>query len=288
MQEIKIITDTACDIPKETAQELGITKVPIPITVNGKALYEDIDFTPEEFYKILDSSEEMPKTSHVPAFVFTEEYEKAFSEGYKHIIHVTINSKGSAMYESALMAKNLFFEDHPNANITIDIIDSLAYTLGYGMPLIIAADMIKNGSTKDEIVSYLKGFFKNLELCFSVYDLKTVKKSGRVSCAAAFVGDILGLRPIIFFTDGVATIPTKVRGDKNIIPTLVANAKENIKKGTPYSVVYGYNTDTAKIFAEEIEKAVGYAPFGVYHIGASIAMNAGTNMLGFIYTKNKA
>lgn len=286
MQEIKIITDTACDIPKDTAKELDITKVPIPITVDGKPLYEEIDFTPEKFYEILDSSKEMPKTSHIPAFVFLEEYEKALSAGYKHIIHVTINSKGSAMYESALMAKNLFFDDHPDSTMTIDVIDSLAYSLGYGMPLMIATDMIKNGSSKDEIVSYLKDFFANLELCFSVYDLKTVKKSGRVSCAAAFVGDILGVRPIIIFKDGVATIPSKVRGDKNIIPTLVKNAKKNIKENTPYSVVYGYNTETAKTFAEEIEKAVGYAPYGVYHIGASIAMNSGANMLGFIYTKN--
>lgn len=279
--DFRLITDTACDIPKEIAKEKGIIKIPIPFTVDGKPLYEDIDFTPLEFYDIMENAKELPKTSHIPSFVFMEEYEKAENDGVKHVFHVTINSKGSAMYNSALMAKDMFFEEHPDSKMTIDVIDSLTYTIGYGLPILIASDMIEQGTTREELLSFFDKFFKNLDIYFSVYDLKTVKKSGRVSCTAAFVGEVLGLRPVIYIDNGDPIIHSKVRGDKNVIPALVELAKNTIN-GEPYCVAYGKNKETTGMeFAREIEKAVGYPPYKTYHIGAAIALNSGTNMIGF-------
>ena len=281
-ETFRLITDTACDIPKDEAKKRGIIKMPIPFSIDGKPLYEELDFSPWDFYKIVDSSAELPKTSHIPSFVFAEEYEKAEKDGIDHVFHITINSHGSAMYNSALMGKNMFFEEHPDSKMTIDVIDSLSYTLGYGLPLMLADDMIKNGSaTRDKLLSFFEEYFKHNNVYFSVYDLKTVKKSGRVSCTAAFVGEVLGLRPIIYIDHGDPIIKSKIRGDKNIIPALVSLAKEELK-GQPYIIAYGKNKDTTGLeLAREIESAVGYAPYGLYNVGAAISLNSGTDMVGF-------
>ena len=279
--DFRLITDTACDIPKEEAQKRGIVKIPIPFTVGDKALYEDVDFSPFEFYDIMENEKELPKTSHIPSFVFLEEYEKAMEDGVKHVFHVTINSHGSAMYDSALMAKSMFFEEHPESSMTIDIVDSLTYTVGYGLGLLLASDIIEKGTSREELLSFFESYFKNLNVYFSVYDLKTVKKSGRVSCTAAFVGEVLGLRPLIYIDNGDPIIHSKVRGDKSVIPALISLAKEELK-GQPYCVAFAKNKETTGMeFLSEIEKAVGYPPYKAYPIGAAIALNSGTNMIGF-------
>ena len=117
-------------------------------------------------------------------------------EGYTHLVVVTIYSGASSMYHSALMAKEAFLEEHPNA-MTIEVIDSNCYTMGYGYPLIQACNKAKQGAEFEEIVAYIRDYLDRVRIYFSPFTLKYVKKSGRVSCTAAFVGEMIGLRPVI-------------------------------------------------------------------------------------------
>lgn len=95
---IKIITDSAADIPKSEAEPLGIQMLPIPITVDGKTYLEGIDFTSEEYYKILAASKAIPTTAQITVIQFAEAFAKALEEGYDHIICVTITATASAAY----------------------------------------------------------------------------------------------------------------------------------------------------------------------------------------------
>lgn len=125
-EKIFFITDSACDIPAKDEQELeNLCILPIPVTADGKGYYERESFTPEEFYDLIDSCENIPSTSHIPAIAFQEKYEQAWEKGYTHLVVVTIYSGASAMYQSALMAKNAFLEEHPDA-MRIEVIDSNA------------------------------------------------------------------------------------------------------------------------------------------------------------------
>lgn len=284
MAKIKIMTDSPCDIPKQLEQELDIEIISIPITIDDKSYLERVDFTAEEFYKILNASERLPVTAHITNLQYSEYIKRAYESGYEHLIIVCINSKGSNTYNSALMGRDMFFEENPEAKdkFRVHVIDSLTYTMGYGYPVIEAAKKIKKGAPIDEILAYLNDWFACSEIYFAPYSLDFVKKSGRVSVAAAFVGEIIGLRPIISFINGDVSITQKVRGEKSIIPAIADIAVKRIIPHTPYCVVYGEVEEYGKQLADELTKRLGYPPEHLYNAGAIIALNAGTKIAGVI------
>ncbi|WP_040196697.1 DegV family protein [Candidatus Soleaferrea massiliensis] len=291
MQKIKIITDSACDIPEKLEKELHIKILPIPLTVDGESYFERRDFTNQEFYEVLQNCKTIPTTSHITSHVFQKAYEKAFERGYTDVIHITIASSGSNMYEAAQLARNLFFEEHEEAKdrFHIHIIDSETYTMCFGKAAVDAAKLAAEGKSAKEIVAHIEGYFKKLETYFAVFTLEFAKKSGRISVAAAFVGEKLGLRPIFSITGNRIKIGQKVRGDKNIIPKLVAGVKENIVEGSAYIILKGVLEEPALQLAKALKKELGYPPEGIYEVGASIAINSGPQVIGVGFqSKNKA
>ena len=282
MEKLLILTDTACDIPQETAEELGIRILPIPLEVDGMGYLEGVDFTKEEFYDVLNRCVKIPTTSHIPAHQFLEEYERAAQEGYTHVIHVTINSKGSNMYQAALQAKALFQEEPDAPQIKIKVIDSKTYSLGYGFPVTEAARMVQKGVGYAAVRDYLLDWFDTAEVYFSVYTLQFAKKSGRISCAAAFVGELLGLRPILQISQGEMNIVEKVRGDANVIPGLCRWAEKRMAERSPFVVISGELDAPGDELTEQLEKKFRYGCSGRYKAGASIAINAGPKVVGVL------
>jgi DegV family protein with EDD domain len=285
MQKIRILTDSASDIPFAKAEELNIRVLPIPITHEGKSYSERVEFTDEQFYELILNSKTLPTTSHITAYTYLEEYKKAYDEGYTELLNVTINSLGSNMFESSQLAKQMFYEEVGQDKMRIEVIDSRTYTVAYGVAIMKAADMAAEGKSIDEIIEYMNDWFDRLEILFSVYSLDVVKRSGRVNCASAFVGDLLGLRPFMVFVQGVATIIDKVRGDKNIVPRLVEIAQKRSRDADKYPMVVVRGTPIAE--AEELA-ALAKVTFNrdsveVYSIGACIALNSGPKVVAIIY-----
>ena len=289
MQKIKILTDSACDITKEQELDLDIKIMCFPVTVGDVGYRERIDFTNEQFYEMMDHCDGIPTTAQVTVFEFVEAYKEIFKEGYTDIIQVTISSTGSNTYNAALMARNGFFEEVPEAKgkFNIKIVDSLNYTGVYGYPVTQAAMKAIKGSTVDEILSYLNDWFACGMVFFAPYTLEYVKKSGRVSCAAAFVGEVLGLRPIIKIADGISSTIEKVRGDKNILPKLLEVAVAEMIPQTPYLIVKGSMDEQPDELAAMMTKKIGYPPEGFCQIGAAVACNAGHKVAGLVIKGKK-
>lgn len=287
--KIKIVTDSACDITKEDEATYQIEILPFPVTVDDKSYMERVDFTYEEFYDLLENCTEIPSTAQITAIRFEELYERVWKEGYSDLIYVAINSGGSGTYNNALMAQKSFYRAHPEAEgkFKIHAVDSKTYTIAYGYPVVQAAIKASKGVSAENIVAYLHDWFDSVEIYFAPYNLEFVKKSGRVSCAAAFVGELLGLRPIISIIDGKTEIVEKVRGDKSVIPTLLKYAAKQMVPHTEYCVVGGALEDRF----EELQKAavatLKYEPVSNVHIGAAIAINAGPKVVGIIVKGQK-
>lgn len=287
-EKIFFITDSACDIPAKDEQELeNLCILPIPVTADGKGYYERESFTPEEFYDLIDSCENIPSTSHIPAIAFQEKYEQAWEKGYTHLVVVTIYSGASAMYQSALMAKNAFLEEHPDA-MRIEVIDSNCYAMGYGYPIIQACHKALEGESFENVVSYIKDYLSRVKIYFSPFTLKYVKKSGRVSCTAAFVGELIGLRPVISAV-GTTNIVEKVRGNAAILTTMVKFFKEQRSKAeekAPYMILVARDTEMSEELAKACENVAGYPPVGVFKIGAAITINTGPQIIGMTFLGN--
>ena len=283
-EKIFFITDSACDIPPVDEKQLpNLAILPIPVTADGKGYYERESFSNEEFYNMIDSCQDIPSTSHIPAVTFQDKYEEAFERGYTHVAVITIYSGASAMYNSALMAKEAFLQEHPGA-MQIEVIDSNCYSLGYGYPIMQACRRAMEGESFDQLLDYIRDYLKRVRIYFSPFTLKYVKKSGRVSCTAAFVGELIGLRPIISAV-GTTNIVEKVRGNAAILSSLERMFKEqrSKQKGAPYMILVARDTDTSEQLSAACQKIAGYPPVGVFKIGAAITINTGPQIIGMTF-----
>ena len=231
----------------------------------------------------MDNSSEIPKTSQVTQFEFLKAYKEAYSEGYTDIIYMSISATASKTYENSIMAKNMFFDEVPEAKGKIDIyvVDSKGYTAMYGYPLLEASKKVKKADANaKDIVAYLEEWASKSAAYFVPMTLKYAKKSGRISAAAAFAGELLGIKPIIQMADGGSKIMTKIRGDKNIIPKLMECIEAEMTPQTPYVMLMGKNDTLAKQLEKEMIKKFGYKAEYYAKIGASISANAGNDLVG--------
>ncbi len=290
MSKIMILTDSCCDLSKETIEELGITVLPFTLTLGGESFREIFDKSTQEVYELMAATDEIPKHSQISPLTFEETYKKLFDEGYTDIISVSINSHGSGTYNNSIIAKDDFFENNPEAKDKVRIfnIDSRSYTVLYGYPIIEAVKKIRKGASAEEIVAYFEDWFKVSAMYAVPYSLKYARKSGRISAAKAFAGELLGLKPIIEFADGETDTIDKIRGEKNIVPKLVECVEKRMTPQTPYIMLQGRDDTIAKEVEKELIKKTGRKAEAYQSIGAVVSANIGPDIVGvLIRRKNK-
>ncbi len=290
MNKIAILTDSCCDLPKETIKELGIKVLSFTLTVGGESFREIYDKSTKEFYELLETTDEIPKHSQISPITFEETYKELFEKGYTDIISVSINSKGSGTFNNSVLAKNDFYENNPEAEGKMRIynIDSKCYSLFYGYPVMEAAKKIRRGAEPEEIVAYLEEWF-NVSAIYAVpFTLKYAKKSGRISAAKAFAGELLGLKPVIMFADGNTETVDKIRGEKNIVSKLVEIVEKNMTPQTPYIMLHGKDDTVAKEVEKELAKKTGRKAEMFGSIGAVVTANIGPDLVAVVLRrKNK-
>ena len=288
MSKIMILTDSCCDLSKETIEELGITVLPFELSVGGQTFREIFDKSTQEVYDLMATTDEIPKHSQISPLTFEETYKSIYDKGYTDIICVSINSQGSGTFNNANIAKNNFFENNPDAKLRIFNVDSKCYTIFYGYPIMEAVKKIRRGAEAEEIVAYLEDWFNVCGIYAVPYNLKYARKSGRISAAAAFAGELLVLKPIILFADGTTETVDKIRGEKNIVSKLVDCVEKNMTPQTPYIMVHGRDTALAKEVEKEIIKRTGRKAELYNPIGAVVAANIGPDLVGvLVRRKNK-
>lgn len=289
MSKIKIITDSASDIPKEYEEKYGIDILCFPITVGEKS-FHDRDIPVQEYYDLIDACPELPVHSQLTLFEFEERYLKYADEGYTDIIFISINSHGSATYQNACLARDNFYEAHPAkaSEMKIRVIDSGTYSGTYGYPVIQAAIMAENGDDPDDIEKYLREWFDCCEVYLAAYTLRYVKKSGRVSAAAAFAGELLGLKPVILLSGPSTKVVQKARGDANVVPKLADVVCDRIQPDTPYIVIRGRDESRGDELTKLLTKRLGYPPADVrFQVGGAIAANSGPDVVACAFKAKK-
>ncbi len=281
MAKLKLITDTASDMTLQQAEEAGIELLSFGISLDGKSYQEQRDLSKEEFYDLMAHSDEMPSTSQVTAYVFLELFQRCYQEGYTDLIYVSINASGSATNQNAQQARDMLYEENPDAkSMNIHIIDGGNYTMCYGYPVLKAAEMNKNGASVDEILNYIKDWISKIGVYFTPATLKYVRKSGRLTAVAAFAGEVMGLKPIIRISHGKISAPEKVRGEKNVIPKLTDKILSVMLPGSPYLIMQGINSAQADKAEEILTQKLGYPPVQRVKIGSAVAVNAGYDLVG--------
>ncbi|MBE5814092.1 MAG: DegV family protein [Clostridiales bacterium] len=281
-----VYADATADIPKDVQKRFKIGMLPIPVTIGDRSFMSGEELENEEFYTMLEESDTLPVTSQITPYVFEELFQKEYDAGTEELFLFLINAKGSATYNNAIAMKETFFEEHPGAKMQIRLFDGASYSAGYGYPAIITSQMLEMGMSADEAEAYARQLIASQCIYFGLYTLKYAGKSGRIPGAAVFVGEALGIKPIMKIRDHAITTESKARGEKKLVKEIVKMVASDMKPKTPYQVIYGSDENALAEMLAEMEKKVGYPPQYVFRIGPAIAINAGPKVIGVTFCMN--
>lgn len=281
--KVKFLTDSCSDLTYEDEEKYGIDILSFDITLGERSIRERVDLTPQEFLTLIDKSEHLPKTSQVVSYRFEEKFEQYYEEGYEAVVCVLINSTGSQTYNNAIMAKENLLKERPEmASMRIEIVDTHCYSVGYAYPVVEACKKIKAGQSLDMVLAYLEDMFNCVETYLIGFELRHMKKSGRINAAAAFLGELMGLKPIISLIDGVSEVVKKSRGDKKAIADAVDYIASRAKPGTPWQFLRTTETENEDEFIKQYTAKVGYPPAMISYAGAAVSSNTGPHTLGIV------
>ncbi len=277
MTKIKIVTDSTADLSEKQIKELGISVVPLSITIDGETFLDRIDITPQEFLKRMKQSVELPKSSQPAVGHFVELYDQLGSDGSEIIsIHMTAGMSGTVA--SAENAAKL-----SEANVTV--IDSMYISRALAFQVLEAAKMAKNGHTKEEILERIEEIRKNSTLFVTVDTLDNLVKGGRIGRGKALIGSLLNIKPIASLQDGVYTPVSKVRSHSQIVKYLSKKFAEDVSNKSIKGVAIA-QVDALELAAnlkEAIKKLTGYVEVDVVETTPVISTHTGPGAIGFMY-----
>lgn len=287
MAKVKIITDSGCDISKEDEARYNIDIMNFDITLGDQSIVERVTYTPSEFLNLIANSEDLPKTSQITVTRFEEKFKECVKEGYEDVIVVLINSTGSQTYANAVQAANMLKEEGETGNTNFHIIDSHCYSLGYGYAVVEAARKLEAGQSCKMVLAFMEDWFNCCEIYIIGFNLRHMKKSGRISAAAAFLGEMLSLKPVISLIDGESKVIKKCRGEKAAVTAAIEYISDRMIPETPWHMLTTTNPEMDELFRKGMDKKVGYDLTMSEICGGVVACNAGTNFIGVII-KGKA
>lgn len=219
----QLFTDTSANLPIEIIDEYGIEVVPFSYTIDGVEYIPEREFDGKAFYAAMRAGSEV-KTSMVNAGTFIERFKTALDAG-KDVLYIGMSGGISGTANAALMAKQELDEEYPDRKIVV--IDTLAASLGEGLFVIKAAEQLKDGVALDAIEETIRAQVPSMCQSFTVDDLKYLKNTGRVSGAAAIIGNVLSIHPILIGDyEGKIVVKAKVRGMKRTLDALAERYAE--------------------------------------------------------------
>lgn len=285
MSKVAFLTDSCCDIPAELAEKYHIDILGFPILLDGKEYIERRDMTNNEFYELMRNAQGIPTTAAITPMQFEECYKYYAAQNYTDVVHVTLNGAGSSTYSNALSAVKMLADDMPGCKLNIRVIDSHTYSMAYGWYICECARKVQNGANVDAAVLSMEQAFARVEICLAAFSLKQMKKSGRVSAAAAFAGELLGLRPIISLNDGVSHVEAKVRGDAAVPPAIIKWIRSRVAdiEDCPYLVAYTSSTDMRDELLKLCKKEFGHPPLCIFQLGGVVSANTGPDAIAVVF-----
>lgn len=270
MSKIKIITDSTSDLPKGIAKTYDIEVLPLTIFFDKDEYKDWLDIAPKVFFERMRNSEKLPTTSQVNPNSFKEKYE-SFLKDYDEIISIHLSSDASGTYNSAMIAREMVSEDR------ITVIDTRNYTYGFGQMVVQAAEMAKEGKSKDEILNRINYLIDNVKTLFVVDTLEYLRKGGRLSATKATIGTLLNLKPILTVENGKIVAIDKARGMKKALKRIVEIMQEQgvDLKNQKVKIGHADNQENLREFEDAIEEVYGKYEVEEFEIGCVIGVYCG-------------
>lgn len=279
---VKIITDSAADLPVELLQAYDIDL--IPLRVYDEAETEYLDGVTLESVTLLQNMREgaVYRTSLPSLETFQEKFVSYAKEG-NPCIYLAFSSELSGTYQSSVVIKEEVKETY--VDLDLEIIDTKCASLGQGLVVLEAAKMAKDGASKEDILKRVAFLMEHMEHIFTVADLQYLVKGGRLGKVAGFIGGLLNIKPILNVEEGKLVPLEKVRGKKKVLSRIVDIMEERGKdlKGQTIAMTHGDDLETAEALKALITERFGCEVFIVNTIGAAIGAHTGPGALTLFF-----
>ena len=256
MREYQIITDTNSDLPEEYIKEAGLLQVPQYTLFEGVTYEGARGIDPAYFYNKMAEGA-MPQSQAINPAVTEEEFRKILDAG-KDILYISFASTLSGSCNTAMMVAKELSEEYPDARI--NVVDTLAASIGEGLLVIEAVKMQKQGKDIDEVTKWLEDHKLNLVTELTVDDIKHLQRGGRVSKTVAVVGSLINIKPFIKVSpEGKLVADGTARGRKKSLSKLVSLVEEKMTgewkdADTIIGIAHANSPEDAKSLAGVIEE----------------------------------
>ncbi|MCC0631557.1 MULTISPECIES: DegV family protein [unclassified Clostridioides] len=264
MDKIKLIVDSACDLPNHIIEKYNIEVIGLNVSFGEESYISGKEIDNETFYRKMDESKLLPKTSCPSPDKFLEAYQCE----EESILVINISSGLSGTYNSALLAKDMFEKEGNNKKI--EIIDSLSGSIGIGQLILKAAILIKEGKELEEIVSIIDRYKDNPPFYGTLETLENAIKGGRINPIAGKIINTLNFKAIIQVADGIVTPIDKARGEGNSLKKLIQLVESKIidKEDKVLFIGHANCPEKAQKVREAMEKDVKYKDVVICEVGS--------------------
>ncbi len=274
---LRIVTDGAADILPEWGQEYGIEVIPVNILFGEKSYLQGVELDNEGFYKLVDDTKRIPKTSQPSPHQFVEFYRKIAQKG-DTILSIHITAKLSGTYASAIAAAEELKDE-----FKVIPIDSAVGSLGIGLMCREARKLERAGKTVDEIVSYLEDIKYKIRVILTLDTLEYAKMSGRVKTLQAALASLLNVKPIAILRNGDLNMAERVRTRKASLDRVIEIAEEEFGKKPVYlAVVHARDAKSGQGLLDDAKSHFNHKEIMLSDLSISIAANLGPGTVGLI------
>lgn len=272
---VKIITDTTAGLPAETARRYNIPVIPQVVIFGTDSFLEGIQIDNATFMQRLSSARELPKTAAPPPELFVKEFERLVPTG-ETILCIHPSADVSGTVRSATVAAR----DYPDADIRV--IDTRFIASPLATMVALAAEWAESGLDADTIEARLHALIPRCRIYFMVATLEYLAKGGRIGGAAALLGGMLQVKPILTFQDGRVNQFERVRTHKRGLARLKQLVLEQIARdGSGHlSVMHARAPDQGQALADDLGAQLGQPHVPVLDVPPAIATHAGPGILG--------
>ncbi len=272
---VQVVTDGTADLPTATAEAFGISVVPLYVHFGQEQFRGGVDISNEEFYRRLEGSKELPRTSQPAPADFVSVYRQALERGPVLALHVS--AKLSGTFNAALLAQQEVLGENPDAQIAV--IDSEQASMMLGLLAIQAAGHAQAREPLEQIIDWVHRAIPRARTLFVVDTLEYLARGGRLGRAQAFLGGLLNVKPILEITHGEVEPRERARSRRKALDRLTQLALE---EGPAESSIVAGSTDldAARAVADQLRDGFGHQDVSVFNIGPVIGTYAGPGCVG--------
>ncbi|GGB39748.1 DegV family EDD domain-containing protein [Virgibacillus dakarensis] len=282
---VKILADSACDLSEQYYNEFAIEMIPLTVHLDEKDFQDGKTISAKTVYDAMREGKS-PKTSQASAQAFKTIF-TSYAETNQPLIYFAFSSELSGTYQAAKMMEQEIKENYPDAPIYA--VDTKCASIGYGLVVLRAAQLAKNGASVEEILETATYHANHMEHIFTVDDLEYLYRGGRVSKTAAFVGSLLKIKPILHVDDGKLIPLEKMRGSKKLLARMVDIMDE---RGVDINnqvigISHGDDLERAEQLAEMIKEKFQPKDIVIEMVGSVIGAHSGPGTLALFFLNDQ-